>query len=508
MIVRLILGDQLNREHSWFQEIDQSNYLYVLMEVQSETKYVKHHYQKVVAFFAAMRNFAQELKSNGYQLFYFKINDAINQHSFEKNIQVLQTQFQIEALQYQFPDEYRLYHEFKQFKSLFPFEVKGYETEHFYCSLQDIAHLGKEKKYYLLENFYRFLRKKYQVLVVNEKPVGGKWNYDSENRNKWKNQVPIPNAVLFENEVSEISNDLLDVGITTFGKQKTISNFPKSRQQALEQLTYFLTYLLPYFGTYQDAMHTDELLLFHSNLSFAMNVKLLHPKEVVQATENYFFQNQETISLAQVEGFIRQVLGWREYVRMVYWNKYDEIKESNFLENSYSLPEVFWTGKSKMNCVANCAKNSLHNAYAHHIQRLMVLGNYALLMRTHPDEVDAWYLGVYIDAIEWVQLPNTRGMSQFADGGIIATKPYISSGNYIDKMSNYCVKCSYDKKTKVEENSCPFNSLYWHFLEQNRKRFQGNQRMKMMYALLDKMDNNEIEMINKRAQYLIETRNC
>ncbi|MFC4815852.1 cryptochrome/photolyase family protein [Flavobacterium sp. GCM10023249] len=508
MILRLILGDQLNSNHSWFQEEDVSRYLYVLMEVKSETEYVLHHHQKVVAFFAAMRNFAEELRSKGFQVYYFKINDAVNHHSFEKNIQFLQSQFQVDALHYQLPDEYRLYQEFKNFKGLFPFEVKAFESEHFYCSLKEIADLVAEKKFYLLENFYRYLRKKFHVLVVNDKPIGGKWNFDSENRNKWKNQVTIPSALLFKNEVTDILDDLKEKEITTFGKQLPVSNYPKSRKQALEQLNYFLKFLLPHFGTYQDAMHTEEALLFHSNLSFALNVKMISPKEVVQETENYFYQHQDTIALAQVEGFIRQILGWREYVRMVYWNKFEEVKTSNFLENNYPLPSVYWTGKSKMKCVSTCAQNSLDNSYAHHIQRLMVLGNYALLMETHPDEVDAWYLGVYVDAIEWVQLPNTRGMSQFADGGIVATKPYISSGNYIDKMSNYCLDCTYDKKTKIEEDSCPLNSLYWHFLDRNRNRFENNQRMKMMYALLNKMDKNELEKINQRAQFLIQTRNC
>lgn len=238
-----------------------------------------------------------------------------------------------------------------------------------------------------------------------------------------------------------------------------------------------------------------------------MNVKMLSPKEVVQKVEDYYVTNQDMVGLAQVEGFIRQILGWREYVRMVYWNKFNELKSGNFLEHERALPEVYWTGKSKMKCVATCAQNSLDHAYAHHIQRLMVLGNYALLMESHPDEVDAWYLGVYVDAIEWVQLPNTRGMSQFADGGIVATKPYISSANYIDKMSNYCASCSFDKKTKTEENSCPFNSLYWHFLDKNKSKFESNQRMKMMYAMMNKMDQQELSKINERAHFLIEKRN-
>ena len=508
MILRLILGDQLNKQHSWFDEIDQSHYLYVLMEVQSETNYVRHHHQKIVSFFAAMRNFANELKSNGCQVFYLKINDPANQHAFDNNIKYLQTLYTITELQYQYPDEYRLYYDFKRFKSIFSFEVKAFETEHFYCKLSEIAQLGSEKKYYLLENFYRHLRIKHQILIKNDKPIGGKWNYDGENRNKWKNQVPIPKMILFENEVSDVIHDLDSMEITSFGKQELLSKYPKSRAQSLQQLDYFLNYLLLHFGTYQDAMHTDEELLFHSNLSFAMNVKMISPSEVVQAAVHHYYKNKDVISIAQVEGFIRQILGWREYVRMVYWNKYTELKSCNYLEHTKPLPAVYWTASSKMKCVANCTQNSLDNSYAHHIQRLMVLGNYSLLMETHPDEVDSWYLGVYVDAIEWVQLPNTRGMSQFADGGIIATKPYISSSNYIDKMSNYCTECSYNRKTKTEDDSCPFNSLYWHFLDKNKVKFQNNQRMKMMYSLLNKMNQEEINQINQRAQFLINTRNC
>lgn len=508
MIIRLILGDQLNINHSWFEEEDQRDYLYVLMEVHSETNYVLHHHQKVVAFFAAMRNFAGEIKTKGCQVYYFKINDDVNQHSFEKNIQHLQSQFTISAMHYQFPDEYRLFQDFKRFKSVFPFKVEAFESEHFYCNLTEIAHLGTEKKYYLLENFYRHLRKKHQILVVNEKPVGGKWNFDTDNRNKWKNQVVIPKSISFNNEVTDILKDLNTKKIATFGTQMTYSKYPKSRTQALEQLAYFLEYLLPHFGTYQDAMHTDEQLLFHSNLSFAMNVKMLSPIEVIQATEHHYYQHQEEITIAQVEGFIRQISGWREYVRMIYWNTYPTMKPSNFLNNKEPLPDVFWTGESKMNCVATCVQNSLDNAYAHHIQRLMVLGNFALLMETNPDVVDSWYLGVYVDAIEWVQLPNTRGMSQFADGGIVATKPYVSSSNYIDKMSNYCAECTYDKKTKSAENSCPFNSLYWHFLDRNKAHFENNPRMKMMYSLLNKIDPEERNKINERAELLIKSRDC
>lgn len=344
-------------------------------------------------------------------------------------------------------------------------------------------------------------------MLENEKPLGGKWNYDADNRNKWKEEFSVPKMLTFDNSIDEIISELKKSDSQTFGQNAEVSTFPNSRKQALAQLDYFLEYLVPNFGTYQDAMHTKEVMLFHSNLSFALNVKMISPIEVVQKTENFYIQNQDTIQLTQVEGFIRQIIGWREYIRMMYWNHYETLKHANFFNHNQKLPDVYWSGISKMNCVATCSKNSLDNAYAHHIQRLMVLGNFALLMETHPDEVDAWYLGVYTDAIEWVQLPNTRGMSQFADGGKIATKPYISSGNYIDKMSNYCANCTYDKKTKYEDNSCPFNSLYWNFLDKNKSKLEQNQRMKMMYALLHKMDTTELSKTIERANYLIETRN-
>jgi deoxyribodipyrimidine photolyase-related protein len=283
--------------------------------------------------------------------------------------------------------------------------------------------------------------------------------------------------------------------------------YPIHREQALAQLQHFLTHNLAYFGSYQDAMHTEHTLLFHTNLSFAINSKLLSPKEVVDAAIAHYHDHSEQINLAQIEGFVRQIIGWREYMRMMYWNHYEQFKQSNFFDHHASLPEVYWTGQSNMNCVSQCAQNSLSNAYAHHIQRLMILGNFALMMQTDPKEVNAWYLGVYIDALEWVQLPNTHGMSQFADGGLIATKPYIASASYVQKMSNYCQSCSYDPSTKTEENSCPLNSLYWNFLYKNREKLSTNPRMGLMFSLLDKISEPTLTTIVNRANHLIKVRN-
>ncbi|NVJ46898.1 MAG: hypothetical protein HWE07_07210 [Cytophagia bacterium] len=259
---------------------------------------------------------------------------------------------------------------------------------------------------------------------------------------------------------------------------------------------------LPYFGAYQDAMTTKGWSLFHSRLSFAMNVKLISPQEVIQRTEETWQENQE-IPLSAVEGFIRQILGWREYMRGIYWKFMPGYAKENFFQNDRKLPGWFWSGKTKMKCLSHAIGQSLDYAYAHHIQRLMVTGNFALLAGIHPDEVDQWYLGIYIDAVEWVEITNTRGMSQFADGGIVATKPYVSSANYLHKMSHYCSGCSYDHKKKLGEKACPFNSLYWDFLERNRGSLQKNPRMGMIYRVWDKNSaENKKQIIEQAASYL------
>jgi deoxyribodipyrimidine photolyase-related protein len=250
-------------------------------------------------------------------------------------------------------------------------------------------------------------------------------------------------------------------------------------------------------------MHTDEKTLFHSRLSFAMNCKLISSREVVETVESYFYNNQDTIHISQAEGFIRQILGWREYMRGIYWKEMPAYARGNALENKNQLPKFYWTGDTRMNCLRHTINQSLESAYAHHIQRLMITGNFALLAQVHPDEVDQWYLGIYADAIEWVQLPNTRGMSQFADGGIVGTKPYVSSANYIRKMSNYCQECAYNPDEKTGESACPFNALYWNFLDVKKTQLRSNPRMGMMYRLLEKKDKKEMRDLTERAAAII-----
>ena len=502
--LRLILGDQLNSQHSWFRETD-SNVIYCIFEMRQETDYVTHHIQKVTGFFAAMRNFAKELKIANHAVIYFNINDKKNTQSLVENLTILIEENNIEKFEYLSPDEYRLDQQIKIFCKNLPIDSTVFSSEHFYTEREDLETFFKGKKQFLMENFYRNMRKKHQILMIDKQPEGGKWNYDASNRKKWKGDTLIPQEINFDTNVEDILSDIKKAKIETIGKiNSKYFEYPISRKQAIQQLNYFCEHLLVHFGDYQDAMHTDKIYLFHSRISFAMNTKIISPKEIIDTVLETYRKQQDAIDISQVEGFIRQILGWREYMRGMYWMLMPGYKKENFLDNKNKLPKFFWTGKTKMNCLKNAINNSLENGYAHHIQRLMITGNFALLTQIHPDEIDAWYLGIYVDAIEWVQLPNTRGMSQFADGGKIATKPYVSSGSYISKMSNYCESCVYKKAKKFEDDACPFNTLYWNFLDEKQEKLSSNFRMKMMYSLLNKMSSEDRARIKEKANHIIE----
>lgn len=503
--LRLVLGDQLNHSHSWFKQKDK-NVTYILMEVMQEQTYVKHHIQKIVAFFESMRQFARELKDEGHHVIYYYLDAKENQQHFSKNLIWLIEKLSIEKFEYQLPDEYRLDEQLKNICKSLSIETQVYDTEHFYTSRTEVKEFFKGKKQYLMENFYRYMRKKHQILIdKDDQPEGGKWNFDHENRKKYDGKIPLKAPLTFRKDVSEIVKMIQDLEVPHFGNinPKELP-FPTSREESLELLEYFCHELLPAFGKYEDAMLKEHHTLFHSCLSFALNVKMLSPQEVVNHVISTWRTNPEEIDIAQVEGFVRQIIGWREYMRGVYWAEMPDFSAQNFLMNRRELPSWFWDGKVKMNCMKNCINNSLDYAYAHHIQRLMIIGNFTLLAGCHPDFVDEWYLGVYADAIEWVQITNTRGMSQFADGGIIGSKPYVASANYVNKMSNYCKSCHYDKDKRYGSKACPLNSLYWNFYLLHEKKLSKNPRIGMMYQLLNKMDKEEIEKIVSQADsYLL-----
>lgn len=498
--LRLILGDQLNPKHSWFDTVD-DNVVFLMAEMRQETDYVRHHIQKVVAFFLSMRSFSNHLQSLGHNVIYYQLDDTSNQQDPALNINSLIDTYRCIKFEYQEPDEYRLDLQLKSICKNLSIETQVYKTEHFLTDRADLEHFFEGKKQFIMEYFYRDMRKKYNILIDESgNPEGGEWNYDKSNRKKWNDKDRIPKELTFDTDVKEVVAMIQLANINTMGNID-VDNFgwPTSFEESQKVLKYFCENLLKHFGDYQDAMHTDQKFLFHSRLSFAMNSKMLHPLDIVKAVINYWLNHRSDVDLTQVEGFVRQIIGWREYMRGIYWMQMPEYAKLNKLDNQQNLPKFYWTGKTKMNCLQKSVKQSLDDAYAHHIQRLMVLGNFALLSQVHPDQVDQWYLGVYIDAIEWVEITNTRGMSQFADGGIVATKPYVSSGNYINKMSNYCKECHYNVNDKTGEKACPFNSLFWNFLDDKKDYFKGNNRMGMMMNLLNKMDHNTLMIHKERA---------
>jgi len=506
--LRLILGDQLNQNHSWFSKPDK-DVTYCLFETWSETNYTRHHLQKITGFFLAMRHFAKHLKEQGHRVIYRDLDATrhLQLESITDNLLHAAKEIKADLIGYQLPDEYRLDQELKSLSKRFAGVIEVVDSEHFLSTRDDLAELFDGKKTYLMETFYRMMRKRHRVMMEpnNEEPLTGKWNYDHDNRGSLPKDIAFPAASTFPRDATPIVDLLNRNGVETMGRMKDNQfTYPVTYEECREALRDFVQNRLPLFGTYQDAMTVKHPLLYHANLSFAMNTKMLSPKEVIDAAVAEWESRPDEITVNQVEGFIRQILGWREYMRGVYWAKMPQFALKNDLDHQAKLPAWYWTGDTKMNCLSHAVNQSLDLAYAHHIQRLMITGNFALILGVHPDEVDAWYLGVYIDAIEWVEITNTRGMSQRADGGQIATKPYCSSANYVNKMSDYCKGCHYKYKEKTGDKACPFNSLYWDFLDRHREKFGNNFRMAFMYRTWDKRNGDDKAAILERAAWVKE----
>ncbi|MCH2198867.1 MAG: cryptochrome/photolyase family protein [Flavobacteriales bacterium] len=501
--LRLILGDQLNLQHSWYNSVE-DHVCYFMAEMRQETDYAPHHIQKVVAFFLAMREFAAKLEAAGHQVIYLKLDDASNTQDLNQNLLASAESIGASRIEYQWPDEYRLDQQLDELDNQFEGVVEPVDSEHFLTSRFELREFFKGKKTYLMESFYRMMRKKHQVLMEGDQPVTGQWNYDANNRKKLPKGHRPPEPKLFERDVSSVVEMLTKSGVKTIGTlDEKRFLWPVTEEEGNELLTFFVDECMPHFGDFQDAMTPEYWSLYHSRLSFLINSKIIHPMTVIRAVEERWKADRDHASISQVEGFIRQVLGWREYMRGIYWAKMPDYASLNFFEHDRQLPSWFWDGNTKMACLRHAIKQSLEYSYAHHIQRLMVTGNFALLAGIHPDEVDQWYLGIYIDAIEWVEITNTRGMSQFADGGIVGTKPYVSSANYMKKMSSYCDNCVYDHKKKSGEGACPFNSLYWNFYDRHRDKLGRNPRIGMMYRTWDKMaPENKAALLSQANDYL------
>ena len=496
--LRLILGDHLTHGISSLEGCDKDNDIILMCEVMEEGTYVKHHKKKIAFLFSAMRHFAQELEQRGYNVAYTKLDDPNNAGSFTGEVQRAITAYSPDKIIVTFPGEYRVLQAIQGWESAFNLPVEILEDTRFLCSIDAFQNWAKDRNALRMEYFYREMRKAYNILMNDDKPEGGQWNYDSENRKPPKDglRVPAPYTAQHDSITQECIDLVSDRFAEHFGDIEPFY-FAVTRDQALYALDKFITERLPTFGDYQDCMLHGEPWMFHSHLSFYINCGLLTPLEVVEKAEDAYRAGKAPLNAA--EGFIRQIIGWREYVRGIYWMKMPDYADENFLSASRNLPWLYWGGETKMNCLRQCVRETQENAYAHHIQRLMVLGNFALIAGIDPRQVNEWFLVVYADAFEWVEMPNVSGMILYADGGHLGSKPYAAGGNYINKMSDYCKKCSYKVTKKNGPDACPFNYLYWDFFARHEDQLRGNPRLNHAYATLNKMNNEKRSAITQDA---------
>ncbi|PZO82324.1 MAG: cryptochrome/photolyase family protein, partial [Micavibrio aeruginosavorus] len=488
----LILGDQLSESISSLKDHDIKHDTILMCEVWDEATYVKHHKKKIAFLFSAMRHFAAQLKENGFHVQYTLLDDKENAGSFRGEIERELKREKYEKIVITFPGEYRVLKDIETWENDLgiPVEIRG--DDRFLSSPGDFSAWASGRKQLRMEFFYREMRKRHNILMDGNDPVGGQWNYDPENREPPKEDQNVPKP--FSVSPDEVTLACIKLVRERFGDHfgdLEHFHYAVTRADALSALQHFIDERLPKFGTYQDAMLQGEPWMYHSHISFYLNCGLLLPHEVIIKAEEAYYNKKAPLNA--VEGFIRQILGWREYIRGLYWHKMPEYQSENYLNAERQLPWLYWSGDTKMNCMRQCVQETKAHAYAHHIQRLMVLGNFALLAGLHPDQVNEWYLVVYADAYEWVELPNVTGMILYADGGLIASKPYAASGAYINRMSDYCKNCSYKVTKKNGADACPFNYLYWNFFARHEDKLKGNIRLSHVYRTLNNMTDEKKE---------------
>jgi deoxyribodipyrimidine photolyase-related protein len=497
----VVLGDQLDRQSAAFDGFDPSRDAVWMAEVAEESTHVWSSQQRTVLFLSAMRHFAQALVDEGLPLHYRRLDDEANAGTLAGELRRAMDRLHPQRIVLVEPGDHRVATALRAAVSAAGVPLDEREDRHFLCSTAEFATHARGRKQLRMEHFYREMRRRHRVLLDDDGgPLGGEWNFDADNREAFGRDGPgfVPEPQRFEPDA--ITQDVIKLvqqrlpshpgSVDTFG-------WPVTRPQALSTLDRFVEERLELFGRYQDAMWTGQPWLYHAHIASCLNLKLLNPREVIARAEAAGRAGRAP--LPAVEGFIRQVLGWREYVRGIYWQAMPAYAGMNALDAQQDLPAWYWTGRTDMRCLRDAITQTLEHGYAHHIQRLMVTGLYALLLGVQPQQVHAWYLAVYVDAVEWVELPNTLGMAMFADGGLMASKPYIATGKYIQRMSDHCRGCRYDPGERTGDRACPFTTLYWDFLARHEKRFESHPRMALQVKNLQRLSPAERQAVGERA---------
>ena len=497
--LRVVLGDQLSGRLGLVAKADKEHDVFLMAEVMAEANYVRHHVKKIAFLFSAMRHFAEALRSAGYRVRYVALDDADNSQTLDGEILRAVAALTPDRVVVTEPGEWRLREGFEALRLALPVPLEIQQDTRFMCSHEQFSAWAQGRRELRMEYFYREMRRCHNVLMeADGKPAGGRWNFDGDNRKPPKAGMGSPRRLSFRKD--KITLDVLDLVRHCFpdgyGRLEPF-HFAVTRNQALRELDHFIDHVLPGFGAYQDAMVSGEPYMHHSLLAAYINAGLLYPREVCSKAEAAFRAGRAPLNSA--EGFIRQILGWREYVRGVYWRFMPGYIAHNVLDAHEPLPWFYWSGVTRMSCMHEVLCHTHDHAYSHHIQRLMITGNFALLAGLDPKAVHEWYLSVYADAYEWVEVPNTIGMALHADGGLLASKPYAAIGNYIRRMSNFCDSCAYDPAVSVGDRSCPFNALYWDFMARHRDRFSRNARLPYVYSTWDKMGPDKQAALRRQA---------
>lgn len=499
----LVFGDQLDPESAAFDGFDSQSDAVSMAEVSEEASYIRQHKIRLALFFSAMRHFRNELSEAGIPVHYRQIDDPQNQGSLPAEMEARVRELQPSKVIALEPGDFRV-RELIQAKATqlkVPLEIRA--DRHFYCSTQEFQEIGKSGRHIILENFYRRMRQKHNLLLDHGKPEGGQWNFDKDNRQplsaEAKKQIRAPRAFTPDWVTCEVLSTVERLFPDSPGRLDHF-DYPVTRADARAALRDFISHRLAAFGPYQDAMTAAQPYLFHSRLSSSLNLHLLRPQEVVEASITAYQTGKAPLN--SVEGFVRQILGWREFVRGIYWKYMPDYQDKNALNAELPVPKFFWTAETDMNCLRQSLTGLVDHAYAHHIHRLMVMGLFSLLLGVLPRLFHEWHISMFVDAIDWVSLPNALGMSQYGDSGIMGTKPYAASGSYIHRMSDYCQGCRYKPTQATGDKACPFTTLYWDFLARNQDQLRHNPRMLFQIRNLDRHDKAELHRIHKQSEAL------